>query len=263
MASISKIKLPNDSTTHTIKDSTARSNITKITNKTTKLAYGDELAIDGTDLKLLDPNDNVLSTVTLTSLPEVPTDLQNMTLKLITKGGTDSWQLDAPAILSYRSDYDSTGSAKWTAGYTLPYNIPSGCTLPFCIALDCGDQGTLGSYYSPTYYRYSNTSILYKCPIGGTMFNITEGVQSIQNAVLLGASNVFTSNANDNCESNGIADNCVLRYIVRYTLYSGTVYRMIMGLATNLNDSSIALTIYPNRLAIQAKNVNYLNLPNA
>lgn len=64
MADISKIKIP-AGTTYNMKDATARSNITKITNKTTKLAYGDELAVDGTDLKLLDPNNNVLSTVSL------------------------------------------------------------------------------------------------------------------------------------------------------------------------------------------------------
>lgn len=64
MADISKIKIPSGDT-YNMKDATARSNITKITNKTTKLAYGDELALNGDTLSLLDPNDNVLSSVTL------------------------------------------------------------------------------------------------------------------------------------------------------------------------------------------------------
>ena len=64
MADISKIKIPSG-TTYNLKDSTARSNITKITNKTTKLAYGDSIEVIGSTLNLKDPNNNVLSSATI------------------------------------------------------------------------------------------------------------------------------------------------------------------------------------------------------
>ena len=65
MADIRRIKLPNG-TTYNVKDNTARTSITNITNGTTKLPYGKALSITNTnELNLLDPNNNVLSTVTL------------------------------------------------------------------------------------------------------------------------------------------------------------------------------------------------------
>jgi hypothetical protein len=65
MADIRKVKLPNG-TTYNIKDNTARSNINNIVNGTTKLPYGKSLSItNDTELNLLDPNSNILSTVNL------------------------------------------------------------------------------------------------------------------------------------------------------------------------------------------------------
>lgn len=65
MADIRRVKLPNG-TTYNIKDNTARSNINNIVNGTTKLPYGKSLSItNDTELNLLDPNNNVLSTVNL------------------------------------------------------------------------------------------------------------------------------------------------------------------------------------------------------
>lgn len=65
MADIRRVKLPNG-TTYNIKDNTARTNITKITNGTTKLPYGKSLSItNDLELNLLDPNNNILSTVYL------------------------------------------------------------------------------------------------------------------------------------------------------------------------------------------------------
>lgn len=65
MADIRRIKLPNG-TTYNVKDNTARTNITNITNGTTKLPYGKALSITNVnELNLLDPNNNVLSTVNI------------------------------------------------------------------------------------------------------------------------------------------------------------------------------------------------------
>jgi hypothetical protein len=64
MADIRKVKLPNGST-YNIKDNTARSNINNIINGTTKLPYGKSLSITNNSLNLLDPNNNILSTVSL------------------------------------------------------------------------------------------------------------------------------------------------------------------------------------------------------
>lgn len=65
MADIRRVKLPNG-TTYNIKDNTARSNINNIVNGTTKLPYGKSLSItNSNELNLLDPNNNILSTVDL------------------------------------------------------------------------------------------------------------------------------------------------------------------------------------------------------
>ena len=65
MADIRRVKLPNG-TTYNIKDNTARSNINNIVNGTTKLPYGKSLSItNDTELNLLDPNNNILSTVNI------------------------------------------------------------------------------------------------------------------------------------------------------------------------------------------------------
>ena len=65
MADIRRVKLPNG-TTYNIKDNTARSNINNIVNGNTKLPYGKSLSItNSTELNLLDPNNNVLSTVNI------------------------------------------------------------------------------------------------------------------------------------------------------------------------------------------------------
>ena len=65
MADIKRIKLPNG-TTYNLKDSAARTSITNITEGTTKLPYGKSLSItNNVELNLLDPNNNVLSTVNL------------------------------------------------------------------------------------------------------------------------------------------------------------------------------------------------------
>ena len=67
MADIKKIKLPNG-TTYNLKDSEARTSITNITEGTTKLPYGKSLSItNNVELNLLDPDNNVLSTVNLPS----------------------------------------------------------------------------------------------------------------------------------------------------------------------------------------------------
>ena len=188
MANISKIKLPNDATTHTIKDSTARSNITKITNKTTKLAYGDELVVDGTDLKLLDPNDNVLSTVTL------PT------------GGASGVEF------GYNPSKD-TYSSDWNANINLNSAIPAGgeadvlylvptpndwnrstysLTTPYIGYVDVNNKQLIGLglaalnvssapvsattlYQGDTLYRSPNSSFLTEL-IGVMNRNMTDGV---------------------------------------------------------------------------------------
>lgn len=65
MADIRRVKLPNG-TTYNIKDNTARSNINNIVNGNTKLPYGKSLSItNDTELNLLDPNSNILSTVNI------------------------------------------------------------------------------------------------------------------------------------------------------------------------------------------------------
>ena len=65
MADIKRIKLPNG-TTYNLKDSAARTSITNITEGTTKLPYGKSLSIaNDVELNLLDPDNNVLSTVNL------------------------------------------------------------------------------------------------------------------------------------------------------------------------------------------------------
>lgn len=67
MADIKRIKLPNG-TTYNIKDSAARTSITNIIEGTTKLPYGKSLSItNDVELNLLDPDNNVLSTVNLKS----------------------------------------------------------------------------------------------------------------------------------------------------------------------------------------------------
>lgn len=67
MADIKRIKLPNG-TTYNIKDSAARTSITNITEGITKLPYGKSLSItNNVELNLLDPDNNVLSTVNLPS----------------------------------------------------------------------------------------------------------------------------------------------------------------------------------------------------
>lgn len=67
MADIKRIKLPNG-TTYNLKDSAARTSITNITEGTTKLPYGKSLSItNNVELNLLDPDNNVLSTVNLPS----------------------------------------------------------------------------------------------------------------------------------------------------------------------------------------------------
>ena len=65
MADIKRIKLPNG-TTYNLKDSAARTSITNITEGTTKLPYGKSLSItNDVELNLLDPDNNVLSTVNI------------------------------------------------------------------------------------------------------------------------------------------------------------------------------------------------------
>ena len=72
MADIRRIKLPNG-TTYNIKDNPARTNINNIVNGNTKLPYGKSLSItNDTELNLLDPNNNILSTV---NLPDTGTEL--------------------------------------------------------------------------------------------------------------------------------------------------------------------------------------------
>lgn len=67
MADIKRIKLPNGNT-YNIKDSAARTSITNITEGTTKLPYGKSLSItNDVELNLLDPDNNVLSTVNIKS----------------------------------------------------------------------------------------------------------------------------------------------------------------------------------------------------
>ena len=65
MADIKRIKLP-DGKTYNLKDSAARTSITNITEGTTKLPYGKSLSItNDVELNLLDPDNNVLSTVNI------------------------------------------------------------------------------------------------------------------------------------------------------------------------------------------------------
>lgn len=83
MADIRRVKLPNG-TTYNIKDNTARSNINNIINGNTKLPYGKSLSItNDTELNLLDPNNNVLSTV---NLPKA-----NAVTMIVPNDDTNSW----------------------------------------------------------------------------------------------------------------------------------------------------------------------------
>lgn len=141
MADISKIKIPAGNT-YNMKDATARSNITKITNKTTKLAYGDELAVDGTDLKLLDPNNNVLSTVTLPGGIEPPEVVVGAKRRLIWNGTEPAWVLDMEIPFSYDSTADTAPNAPlWRQTYTMyTGTMQAGEVKHFSLTLNCGDN---------------------------------------------------------------------------------------------------------------------------
>ncbi len=152
MANISKIKLPNDATTHNIKDATARSNITKITNKTTVLAYGDELSISGSDLSLLDPNDNVLSTVTLPGGIAPPEVVLGAKRKLIWNGTESQWVLDMEIPFGYDAASDTASNASlWQQSYTMyTGNMQPGEIKHFSLILNCGDDfGAAWSFAIP------------------------------------------------------------------------------------------------------------------
>lgn len=90
MADIRRIKLPNG-TTYNIKDNTARTNINNITNGTTKLPYGKALSITNVnELNLLDPNNNVLSTVNIPGGGNKVYELEALTYS------GDQWEFNGP-----------------------------------------------------------------------------------------------------------------------------------------------------------------------
>lgn len=147
MADISKIKIP-AGTTYNMKDATARSNINKIINKTTKLAYGDELSVSGSNLSLLDPNDHVLSTVSLPGgLPELPLTTSPVDVQqAMALRGTHQISVDQPITEVYwenpyvACELDaSLSNAAWKTSYSLSGTIPAYGSIPFALAVNCGD----------------------------------------------------------------------------------------------------------------------------
>lgn len=103
MADIRRVKLPNG-TTYNIKDNTARSNINNIVNGTTKLPYGKSLSITtSNELKLLDPNNNVLSTVYIPSVVMIQPDTN---LGWVTTDGISVLDLPLYTIVELGVPYD-------------------------------------------------------------------------------------------------------------------------------------------------------------
>ena len=125
MADIKRIKLPNG-TTYNIKDSAARTNITNIVNGNTKLPYGKSLSIkNNVELNLLDPDNNVLSTVNLPLGGGLPV------VEYSTNGGgslTSGGTVYAPSkseLILLTSDVEfnsSSAHAGFSGGFTLDNN---------------------------------------------------------------------------------------------------------------------------------------------
>ena len=106
MADIKRIKLPNGNT-YNLKDSEARTSITNITEGTTKLPYGKSLSItNNVELNLLDPDNNVLSTVNLPSGGVVQIYKKSDGTWLKTGTSDDLYNMDLGTIVRF------TGSGK-------------------------------------------------------------------------------------------------------------------------------------------------------
>lgn len=105
MADIKRIKLPNG-TTYNIKDSEARTSITNITEGTTKLPYGKSLSItNDVELNLLDPDNNVLSTVNLPRSGGAVLISKKSDGTWVKSGTSDSvYDMDLGTIVRYAGD---------------------------------------------------------------------------------------------------------------------------------------------------------------
>lgn len=106
MADIKRIKLPNGNT-YNLKDSAARTSITNITEGTTKLPYGKSLSItNNVELNLLDPDNNVLSTVNLPSGGVVQIYKTSDGIWKKTGTGENLYDMDLGTIVRYTGSGD-------------------------------------------------------------------------------------------------------------------------------------------------------------
>ena len=105
MADIKRIKLPNGNI-YNLKDSAARTSITNITEGTTKLPYGKSLSItNNVELNLLDPDNNVLSTVNLPRSGGAVQISKNSDGTWVKSGTSDSvYDMDLGTIVRYAGD---------------------------------------------------------------------------------------------------------------------------------------------------------------
>ena len=174
MADIKRIKLPNG-TTYNIKDSAARTSITNIIDGTTKLPYGKSLSItNNVELNLLDPDNNVLSTVNLPSGGAV--NIYKKPDGTWLKNGTDEnlYNMDLGTIVRYPGGGNSLadfGKVKLIAASSdYPYNyslttfytsIKAGGFVGVIVGKIAADQTTVikridedGTIF-PDYYNYT------------------------------------------------------------------------------------------------------------
>ena len=106
MADIKRIKLPNGNI-YNLKDSAARTSITNITEGTTKLPYGKSLSItNNVELNLLDPDNNVLSTVNLPSGGVVQIYKTSDGIWKKTGTGDNVYDMDLGTIVRYTGSGD-------------------------------------------------------------------------------------------------------------------------------------------------------------
>ena len=125
MADIKRIKLPNG-TTYNLKDSAARTSITNITEGTTKLPYGKSLSItNNVELNLLDPDNNVLSTVNLPSGGVVQVYKKSDGTWLKTGTGENLYDMDLGTIVRY------TGGGKGLADFGKVKLIAASSEYPY------------------------------------------------------------------------------------------------------------------------------------
>lgn len=168
MADIKRIKLPNGNT-YNLKDSAARTSITNITEGTIKLPYGKSLSItNNVELNLLDPDNNVLSTVNLPHSGGAVQISKNSDGTWVKTGTSDNvYNMDLGTIVRYTgsgSGLNDFGKIKLIAASSkYPYNDTS---ATFYTSIKAG--GFVGVIVGKI--AVDNTTVIKRIDEDGTIF---------------------------------------------------------------------------------------------